>query len=126
MMVCRGYPARAQDDTNSSMREEASPGGGDTADIRVFRAPEGTRVKERGRLGPGMELVSVDGVKIAVPRGARVYKEGSQVLFEDTGEYMARRFDEIQKQIDHLTREVSFLKQELEDRKESNVTVHIE
>ncbi len=53
-------------------------------------------------LGPGMERVTIGGVSISAPKGMRVSKEGSRIKFEDTGEYMARRFDDLENRIAQL------------------------
>ncbi len=51
------------------------------------------------RTGEGMEVVRLDGLNILVPRGMRVRKEGSQIIFEDIGEYLGRRLQSIENRL---------------------------
>ena len=52
---------------------------------------------KKNKIGQGMEIISMEGLNIVVPKGAKVTKEGNKIFFEDTGEYLARRFDEMEK-----------------------------
>lgn len=90
-----------------------------TSDTREWQgptlyAPTAAKVgTDAQRLRPGMEIISVDGLRILAPKGLRVRKEGSHIQYEDTGEYLARRFDEhdqaiaaVQSQVNELTQEL--------------------
>ncbi len=91
---------------------------------RTFVAPSGVQLKDNpDHLGVGMERVSVGGVNIAVPKGMRVSKEGSQVTFEDIGEYFARRFEELERHIAALEAEQDELKQTVQELKEKKSAV---
>lgn len=74
--------------------------------------PSGAVVqKEEGaRTGRGMEVVWVGGLNILVPAGMRVRKEGSQIIFEDIGEYLGRRLQSIEDRI----RDLEDARQEME------------
>lgn len=42
------------------------------------------------------------GLNILVPKGMRVRKEGSQIVFEDIGEYLGRRLQFLEDRVDAL------------------------
>ena len=71
------------------------------------------------KLGPGMEVISMKGTNFVVPKGARVFDMGSWLKVEDLGEFLGRKFDEIETRMDELVRQQEQLKQELEEIKES-------
>ena len=72
-------------------------------------------------LSPGMEVKNVGGINVIVPQGTRVHKEGSQIVYEDLGEYLGRRFHELeqlvfvmQKEISRQSAQLEALRQDLE------------
>lgn len=92
--------ARAQDfyTTEQIRAEYAQPPG-----ERKVSSSSGSVTGENDTMvGPGMEVRDVGGVRVIVPQGAKVYREGSQVIFEDTGEYLARRFAMLEDEIAYL------------------------
>jgi hypothetical protein len=84
----------------------------DSPDIRI---PEGTKVdKKNFRLGPGMEITTLGEINIVAPRGTKVRKEGSQIIFEDSGEYLGRKFDEMESRFAKIEARQEELKDMLE------------
>lgn len=80
--------------------EEQAPVNITLGDTEVIDAVdyEGKRIRtSKDKIGPGMEIIQLDEVNIVAPKGTRVRKQGSQILFEDSGEYLGRKFDEIDK-----------------------------
>lgn len=69
-------------------------------------------------VGPGMEIKDVGGIRVIVPKGARVYKDGSHVVFEDIGEYLARRFEVMETEIAALQENLHRHEQEIARLKE--------
>ena len=74
---------------------------------------------------PGMEVKNVGGINVIVPQGTRVHKEGSQIVYEDLGEYLGRRFYELTERLETLRGEqekqsalLSQLQQEIEKIRE--------
>lgn len=88
----------------------------------------GKEVKEKDfKLGPGMEVISVKGTNVVVPKGTRVEDKGSWIKFEDPGEFLGRRLEEIetrlhqlQVQQEQLIQELKQLKETLEEQKKRN------
>ncbi|MBN1912872.1 MAG: hypothetical protein JW788_00575 [Candidatus Omnitrophica bacterium] len=84
--------------------------------------------------GPGMEIVDLNGMKIIAPKGAKIRREANRIFFEDTGEYLARRFDEMEKRfaltdekIEELRKEIIQLRKDIEDsRKGSKLVGQVE
>ncbi|MCG8432056.1 MAG: hypothetical protein MJA29_12905 [Candidatus Omnitrophica bacterium] len=68
-------------------------------------------------VGPGMEVKNVGGVNVIVPRGARVHKEGSKIVFEDMGEYIGRVVDELQSRLERIEQEMDAQREEIEELK---------
>lgn len=64
--------------------------------------------------GPGMEIKDVGGARVIVPKGAKVYKEGSRIIFEDIGEYLARRFETLEAEITLLRARLQQNEQQIE------------
>lgn len=64
-------------------------------------APSGSLApQESGAIpGPGMEVVPVGGLNIIGPKGMRIRKEGSQIIFEDIGEYLGRRLQGLEDKV---------------------------
>lgn len=93
-------------------------------------APSGNKVAEgKFKLGPGMEVIKFGEVNIVAPKGTRVQKEGSQIVYEDIGEYIGRRFYEIEKHLEQievkqegLEIEIGQLKETLEDIRKSSLS----
>jgi len=77
---------------------------------------EGNSVSISGdNVGPGMEVIKIDQVNIIAPKGTRVRKEGSQVVFEDLGEYLGRKFDEIEQRFSQIEASQEELKKQMEE-----------
>lgn len=54
----------------------------------------------RGEIPPGMEEIEVtSGYRIIVPKGSKTRRIGAQLMIEGDSEYMARRFEEMEKEI---------------------------
>jgi len=69
--------------------------------ILVFSATAIAAEKDKEKeIPPGMEIVSAgDGHEMMVPEGTKIRKEGSVLIVENIGEYVARRLRNIQEQI---------------------------
>jgi hypothetical protein len=81
--------------------------------------PPGDKVDpQKFKVGPGMEITKVKGANIIAPKDTRVYKQGSQIIYEDIGEYLGRRFDELEKRIQAIENEQSKMKEELKKIKQ--------
>lgn len=81
---------------------------------------EGKSTKaQKEKIGPGMEVIQIGEVNIIAPKGTRVKKEGSQVVFEDLGEYLGRRFDEVERRFARIEVQQEELKKELEEIKKT-------
>jgi len=99
---------------------------GSEKDLDIL-GPDGTKInKAKFELGPGMEIIKVGEINIVAPKGTRVHKVGSHVIFEDIGEYLGRKFDELDKRLEkielqqgQLKDELGQLKKELEGMKSS-------
>jgi hypothetical protein len=74
---------------------------------------------KKDKIGKGMEIVSMEGLNIVVPKGAKVTKEGNKIFFEDTGEYLARRFDEMEKRFRDIEAKQEEIKKEIKEMKKS-------
>ncbi len=73
---------------------------------------------------PGMELVSIGGIRMIIPQGTKVEKKGSLLTMEGPDEYAARNFKEmndrfqkmeagqndLRKSVDDLKREIADLR----------------
>lgn len=80
----------------------------------------GKEVREKDfKLGPGMEVIRLKGTNIVAPEGTRVFDMGSWIKVEDLGEFLGRRFDEIQAGLQQLKKEQEQLRQELKEIRES-------
>ena len=92
------------------------------SDIEVSKEPEknllgpqGTPV-ENGKysVGGGMELIQVGGTNIVAPQGTRVTKEHGMVVYEDMGEFLGRRFSEIEERLAKVEETQKQLKETLQ------------
>ncbi|KPK98703.1 MAG: hypothetical protein AMJ95_02865 [Omnitrophica WOR_2 bacterium SM23_72] len=80
----------------------------------------GKAVREKDfKLGPGMEVISLKGTNIVAPKGTRVFDMGSWIKVEDLGEFLGRRFDEMETRLNQLAQQQEQLRQELQEIKES-------
>ncbi len=80
----------------------------------------GREVREKDfKLGPGMEVIRIKGTNIVTPKGTRAFDMGSWIKVEDLGEFLGRRFDEIQTRLQQLKEEQEQLGQELKEIRES-------
>ena len=80
----------------------------------------GKKVREKDfKLGPGMEVISLKGTNIVAPKGTRVFDMGSWIKVEDIGEFLGRKFDEIQTRLSQLAQQQEQLREELLEIKES-------
>ncbi len=90
----------------------------------------GEEVKKKDfNLDPGMELISIRGVNVVAPKGTKVVDKGSWIKVEDVGEFLGRRFDEIEdhlenseKQQDELRQELTKIKNTLDELYERSLT----
>lgn len=67
------------------------------------------------RVGPGMEVIEIGETKVVVPKGTKVHKTGSLITFEDTGEYMSRRFEELDTRLKQIEAQQEELRKELQE-----------
>ncbi len=82
---------------------------------------------------PGMEVITINKVRHIVPKGTKIYeKDGVQVL-EGRNEYIAGRFDVIDKRLESLTEtekklvlDVEQLKKTIEKLQKSNKKLQLE
>jgi hypothetical protein len=82
-------------------------------------APGGDKVDtQKFKVGPGMEIIKIKGANIIVPKDTRVYRQGSQIIYEDIGEYLGRRFEELEKRIQAIENGQSKIKEELKKIKQ--------
>jgi len=66
-----------------------------------------------------MEVISLKGTNIVAPKGTRVFDMGSWIKVEDIGEFLGRKFDEIQTRLSQLAQQQEQLREELLEIKES-------
>ncbi|MFH0827172.1 MAG: hypothetical protein V1923_04745 [Candidatus Omnitrophota bacterium] len=66
----------------------------------------GKEVREKDfKLGPGMEVISLKGTNIVAPKGTRAFDMGSWIKVEDLGEFLGRRFNEMQTRLNQLAQQ---------------------
>ena len=96
----------------------------DPADKEDTGKPYGEGAHSSPEIPSGMELISVGGIRMIVPKGTKVGKKGSLLIMEGTDEFAARRFEEMNtrletmeanqkdlgKTVDDLKREISDLR----------------
>jgi hypothetical protein len=75
--------------------------------------------KAEKEVPPGMELLEMGAAKVVVPVGTKVRRIGSLIILEDDGEYMSRRFLEMEERIQELEAKEKELKQEIEALKQT-------
>jgi flagellar capping protein FliD len=111
---------RAQEDSKAVQNKTAStPGSINMTDVTIL-APLGKKVEQdKIRVGAGMELTQFGGLNIIAPKGTKIYKEGSQILYEDLGEFLGRKFDEIDNRLGQIEKKQEELKSQLEELKKS-------
>ncbi len=84
--------------------------------VKLIQAPAGKAVSKTNlNLGEGMEVVEMGGTNVLVPKGARVSKEHGMIVYEDTGEFLARRFFELEARLEALEKEQQALKALVEE-----------
>jgi hypothetical protein len=95
VLYCVSACRAASPDAAANVETTAPPASAD------LYAPSGSPAsKEAGALpGPGMEVVPVGGLNILVPKGMHIRKEGSQIIFEDIGEYLGRRLQALEDRV---------------------------
>ena len=76
---------------------------------------------------PGMEIITMNKVRHVVPKGTKIHKKGGVFVLEGQSEYIAGRFDIIDKHLEsikekekELTFEVEGLKRTVEKLQKSN------
>jgi len=65
--------------------------------------------------GAGMDVISIRGLNIAVPRGMKIEDKGSYVVIEDMSSYLDRRFDAVDKRLTQIEDMQEDLRQGLEE-----------
>ncbi|MBN3038526.1 MAG: hypothetical protein JW869_03815 [Candidatus Omnitrophica bacterium] len=88
---------------------------------------------EKIKIGPGMELLQIGTVRVIVPKGTKYEDKGSKVEVEGIGEYVGRRFLEMEERFaaleakeEALKEEVARLKEEIEQLKTEEAPVQEE
>lgn len=82
---------------------------------------------------PGMEVIIINKVRYLVPKGTKIRKKGGVFVLEGKSEYMAERFDIVDKQLkaikekeSELVFEVEQLKKIVEKLRKSNEKLQLE
>lgn len=74
--------------------------------------------KEKIAVGPGMELLEIGTVRVIVPKGTLYEDKGSKVEVEGIGEYVGRRFLEVEAHFSELEAREEVLRAEIEELKQ--------
>ncbi|MFH1045691.1 MAG: hypothetical protein V1727_01855 [Candidatus Omnitrophota bacterium] len=69
------------------------------------------------KIGPGMELLEVGAVRVLVPKGTHFADKGSKVEVESIGEYVGRRFLDVEARLTTMEEKDQSLKVELDSLK---------
>ena len=112
--------ASAQEIENTADRQRQNV---NATEIDVVTFAGKSEKTKMDNIGAGMEVVEMQGLNIVVPKGAKIRREANRIYFEDTGEYLARRFDEMEKRFaqiearqEELKKEIAQLKQSVQDK----------
>lgn len=81
---------------------------------------------EKEQVPDGMELIQAGTVRILVPKGARVKREGSLIIVEDLGEYVGRKFLEMEERFAKFEEKEEELRKEIEELKKVLDEIQIE
>jgi len=90
------------------------------APVQAIEGPRGSRVDPKGfTLEPGMKIVSMNGTNIYLPEGTLVKKAHGVIYYEDIGEYLARRFEDIDKRLSQIEVSQQELKSQVQQLKQA-------
>lgn len=81
---------------------------------------------EKEQVPDGMELIQAGTVRILVPKGARVKREGSLIIVEDLGEYVGRKFLEMEERFAKFEEKEEERRKEIEELKKALDEIQIE
>ncbi|MFH1593525.1 MAG: hypothetical protein ABID09_02380 [Candidatus Omnitrophota bacterium] len=70
------------------------------------------------KIRPGMEIKKMGDANILVPKGARLERRAAEMNIEDTAEWAARRFEDVDDRFKKVEFEQEILKKELAGLKE--------
>ena len=68
---------------------------------------------------PGMEIITINNVRYLVPKGTKIHKRGGVFVLEGQSEYMAKRFDIIDKHLESIKEKEKGLSFEVEQLKKT-------
>ncbi|MBL7156768.1 MAG: hypothetical protein ISS92_01255 [Candidatus Omnitrophica bacterium] len=71
------------------------------------------------KIPPGMEIRKVGDVNILMPKGAKMDKRGGVILLENTDQYAAQKFLEVENRLIEIEAEQRMLKNEVKNLKNS-------
>ena len=81
---------------------------------------------EKREIPEGMEEIQIGGsAKIIVPKGAKTRKVGAQIIVEGTKEYVARRFYELEVQLEEMKQKQIELEAEIKTLKDAAAAAKI-
>jgi len=98
LLVIPGVTARAQEYGTEAYDESTSQG----------------VIKADVTLTPGTEVVEMEGLKIIVPKGKKIYSQDGLVIVEESDAYLGRKLDAVEMRLEHLEKEQKELKEEME------------
>lgn len=76
---------------------------------------EATSGKSNVNVGPGMQAITIEGTSILVPKDMVVTKGKGQIIKEDIGAYLGRKFEEIGNRFDRIKAGQEEFKKELDE-----------
>lgn len=68
---------------------------------------------EEEEVPPGMQIIKVGPTRMVVPKDFKMHREGGLIVWENTNEYVARKIQGMQDELDELSRELEEIKGEV-------------